>query len=67
MDKLKKGAEGKIHLAVDTISEPETQAKTVRVLAEDEPGKVIVILRPSEVAREIRKDVKIIGTSLPDP
>ena len=65
MDKLKKGAGGKIYLAVDTISEPDTQAATVRVLAENKPGKIIVILRPSEEARNIRKDVEIIGMSLP--
>jgi len=65
VDKLKKGAREKIHFAVDTISEPNTQATTVRVLAENKPGKVIVILRPSEEARNIRKDVDIIGTSLP--
>ena len=64
MDKLKKGAGNKIHLAVDTISEPDTQATTVRVLAENKPGKIIVILRPSEEARNIRKDVDITGTSL---
>jgi len=65
VDKLKKGAGDKISLAVDTISETGTQATTVRVLAENKPGKIIVILRPSEEARSIRKDVDIIGTSLP--
>lgn len=65
VDKLRKGAGDKIHLAVDTISEPDTQAITVRVLAESKPGKIIVILRPSEEARKIRKDVDITGTSLP--
>ena len=65
MDKLKKGAGDKIHLAVDTISEPGTQATTVRVLAVNKPGKITVILPPSEEARKIRKDVDIIGTSLP--
>ena len=65
VDKLKKGAGDKIHLAVDTISEPDTQATTVRVLAENKPGKIIVILRPSDEARGIRKDVDIICTSIP--
>jgi len=65
VDKLKKGAGDKINLAIDTISEPDTQATTVRVLAGNEPGRVVVILRPSEEARNIRKDVDIIGMSLP--
>lgn len=62
--KLKEGSGDKIHLAVDTISEPATQATTVRVLAENKPGKVIVILSPAKEAQEIRKDVDVIGTPL---
>lgn len=64
MDKLKEETGDEIHLAVDTISEPDTQATAVRVLAENKPGKVVVILRPSEEARNIRNDVEIICTSL---
>lgn len=67
MEKLKKGAGDKIHLAVDTISEPDTQATTVRVLAENKPGKVIVILSPSEEAKNIRKDVDVIRMSFLSP
>lgn len=63
VDKLKKGTGDKIHVAVDTISEPDTQATTVRVLAENKPGKLIIVLAPSEEARNIRKDVEVTGTS----
>jgi len=63
--KLKKETGDKIHIAVDTISETDTQATTVRVLAENKPGKVVVILPPSAEARAIRKDVDIIHTVAP--
>lgn len=62
---LKKGAGDKIHIAIDTISKPDTQATTVRVLAENKPGKAIVILPRSEEAQNIREDVDIICTPLP--
>ncbi|KAF9652964.1 hypothetical protein BDM02DRAFT_3126083 [Thelephora ganbajun] len=47
----------KICIALDTIPELDTQA-----MAESKRGKVTVILRPSEEARNLRKDVGIIGT-----
>lgn len=65
VEKIKKGTGDKIHVAVDTISEPDTQVTTVRVLAESKPGKVIVILPVIEGARNFRKDVEIIATFVP--
>jgi hypothetical protein len=64
ISKLKEGSGDKFHVAVDTISEPNTQATTVRLLAENKPGKVIVILPASEEAQKIRKDVEVIGMCL---
>lgn len=57
--KIKAATGDKIHIAIDTISEKETQLTTLKALAEDAPGRLLVILLPVEGISDIRKDVEV--------
>jgi len=59
IQKVKAATGDKIHIALDTISEKETQFTTLKALAEDVPGKLLVILPPVEGIRDVRKDVEV--------
>jgi len=59
IQKLKAATSDKIHIALDTISEKETQFMTMKALAEDAPGKLLVILPPVEGISDVRKDVEV--------
>ena len=59
IQKVKAATGDKIHIALDTISEKETQFTTLKALAEDVPAKLLVILPPVEGLHNVRKDVEI--------
>jgi len=59
IQKVKAATGDKIHIALDTISEKETQFTTIKALAEDVPGKLLVILPQVEGLSDVRKDVEI--------
>lgn len=58
--KLKDATGDGIHIALDAISLHETQAFTVRVLAEGAAGKIVILNRTTDQVKAMRQDVDII-------
>ena len=52
-----------MHIALDTISEKETQFIAIKTLAEGAPGRLLVILLPVEGISDVRKDVEVTCSS----
>ena len=63
IQKVKAATDDKIHIALDTISEKETQFIAIKTLAEGAPGKLLVILLPVEGISDVRKDVEVTCSS----
>ena len=63
IQKVKSATSDKVHIAIDTISEKETQFTTIRALAESAPGRLLVILPPVEGIFDARKDVEVLCSS----
>ena len=59
IQKVKAATGDKIHIALDTISEKETQFIAIKTLAEGVPGRLLVILLPVEGISDVRKDVEV--------
>ena len=59
IQKIKAATGDKIHIALDTIAEKETQFTTINTLAEGAPGRLLVILLPVEGISDVRKDVEV--------
>ena len=59
IQKVKAATGDKIHIALDTISEKETQFTTIKALTEGVPGRLLVILPLAEGISEVRKDVEV--------
>lgn len=59
IQKIKVATSDKIHIALDTVSEKETQFTAIKALAEDAPGRLLVILPPAEGIFDVRKDVEV--------
>ena len=66
IQKVKDVAGNKISHVFDAISEKDTQFASVKVLAEDRPGKVVIVLRHAEGIQDVRKDVQIPSSSTPE-
>ena len=65
MIKKVKGAAGnKIYHVLDTVAVGDTQFTSVKVLAEDKPGKVVTLLPLSEGVQDVRKDSQVTSSSL---
>ena len=63
IQKVKSATGDKIHVAIDTISEKETQFTAIKALAEGVPGRFLVILPPVEGILDVRQDVEILCLS----
>ena len=59
IQKIKAATGDKINIALDTVSEKETQFTAIKALAEDAPGRLLVILPPAEGIFDVRKDVEV--------
>ena len=66
VQKIKDVAGNKISHVLDAISENDTQFASVKVLAEDKPGKVIIVLPHVEGIQDVRKDVQVTSPSTPE-
>ena len=68
IQKVKGIAGNKITHVFDTIAGKDTQFASVKVLAEDRPGKVVIVLPHVEGVQDVRKDVQVTSSStLPSP
>ena len=65
IQKVKAATGDNIHIALDTISEKETQFIfiAIKALAEGAPGKLLIILLPVEGIFDARKDVGVTCSS----
>ena len=63
VQKVKGVTENKISHVFDTISGNDTQFASVKALAEDKPGKVVVVLPHAVGVRDVRKDVQVASSS----
>ena len=64
--KVKDAAGNKISHVLDTVSK-DTQFASVKILAEDKPGRVVIVLPQAEGIQDVRKDVQITSSSVPEP
>lgn len=62
--KVKDAAGNTISHVFDSISTKDTQLVSVKVLAEDRPGRVALVLPLAEGIQDIRKDVQLPGSCL---
>ena len=63
IQKVKAATGDKIHVALDTISEEQTQFTAMKVLAEGVPGRLLIILQAAEGISDVRKEVEVICSS----
>jgi len=59
IQKVKAATGDSIRIAIDTISEKETQFTAIKALAEGVLGRLLVILLPVEGISDIRKNVEV--------
>ncbi|KAF9650154.1 GroES-like protein [Thelephora ganbajun] len=59
VQKVKDVAGNKISHVLDAISGNDTQFTSLKVLAEDKPGKLVTVLPHAEGIQDVRKDVQI--------
>ena len=59
IQKVKAATGDSIRIAIDTISEKETQFTAIKALAEGVLGKLLVILPPAEGISDVRKNVEV--------
>jgi len=59
LQKVKDAAGNKISHVLDTVSGSDTQPTSVKVLAEDKPGKLVIVLPHVDGVQDIRKDVQV--------
>ena len=59
IQKVKAATGDTIHVAIDCISEKETQFTTIKALAEGVPGRFLVILPLVEGISDVRGDVEV--------
>lgn len=64
VQKIKEVAGNKISHVFDAIAGNDTQLASVKVLAEDKPGKVTIVLPYAEGIQDVRKDVQISSSSM---
>lgn len=62
--KVKGVAGNKISHVLDAISGNDTQPTSVKILAEDKPGKVVLVLPHADGIQGVRKDVQITSSSI---
>lgn len=62
VQKVKDVAGNKISHVFDAVAGNDTQFNSVKVLAEDKPGKVVIVLPHAPGVQDIRKDVQITSS-----
>jgi len=63
VQKVKDAAGNKISHVLDTVAGNDTQFTSVKILAEDKPGKVVIVLPHIEGVQDVRKDVQVTSPS----
>ena len=66
VQKVKDVAGNKISHVLDTVAGNDTQLASVKVLAEDKAGKVVIVLPHVEGIQDVRKDVQVTSPSTPE-
>jgi len=64
VQKVKDAAGNKISHVLDTVASKDTQFASIKVLAEDKPGRVLIVLPHSEGIQDVRKDVHVAMINL---
>ena len=59
VQKVKDATGNKLFHVLDAISGNDTQVTSIKVLAEDKPGKLVSVLPHPDGIQDIRKDVQI--------
>ena len=65
VQKVKDAAGNKISHVLDTVASKDTQFASIKVLAEDKPGRVLIVLPHSEGIQDVRKDVHVASSVYP--
>ena len=60
--KVRHAAGNKISHVLDTISGNDTQFISVKVMVEDEPGKLVTVLPHANGIQDVRRDVKVTSS-----
>jgi hypothetical protein len=63
VQKVKDATGNKISHVLDAVSGNDTQFTSIKVLAEDKPGKLTTVLPHAEGVQNVRKDVQIASSS----
>ena len=63
VQKVKDAAGNKISHVLDAVAGSDTQLTSVKILAEDKPGKVVIVLPHAEGVQDVRKDVQVTSPS----
>jgi hypothetical protein len=65
IQKVKDVAGNKISRVLDAVGGNDTQFASVKILAEDKPGRILVVQPLAEGIQDVRKDVSITSSSTP--
>ena len=66
VQKVKDATGNKISHVLDAVSGSDTQFTSVKILAEEKPGKLVIVQPPVDGIHDARKDVQVksLSTSL---
>ena len=67
VQKVRDATGNKISYVLDTIFGNDTQFISVKVMAEDKPGKLVTVLPQASGIQDFRKDVKVMSSSTLPP
>ena len=65
IQKVKDVAGNKISHVLDAVASKDTQLASIKVLAEDKPGRVLIVLPHAEGVQDVRKDVQVNSSVYP--
>jgi len=63
VQKVKDATGNKISHVLDAVSGSDTQFTSVKILAEDKPGKVVLVQPHVDGIQNVRKDVQVTSSS----
>jgi len=63
VQKVKDVAGNKIYRVLDAIAGDDTQFTSVKILAEDKPGKLSIVRPHTDGIKDVRKDVQVTSPS----
>ena len=67
VQKVKDATGNKISHVLDAVSGSDTQFTSVKILAEDKPGKVVIVQPHVDGIQNARKDVQVTSSSTLPP